>query len=53
MRTRTVLFVENTPGEELSRRIREQFNRMEGIIGYKMKVVECVEAQLKDLFTLT
>ena len=53
LRTRTVLFVENTPNGELSKRIREQLARMEGIMGYKMKVVERVGTQLKDLFSLT
>ena len=53
LQTRTVLFVENTPGGELASKIRDQLTRMEGIMGYKMKVVERVGTQLKDLFSLT
>ena len=53
IKTRTVIFVEHTPGGELSKRIREQLSRIEGMMGFKMKVVERSGTQIKDLFSLT
>ena len=40
LRTRVVLFLEQTPMGELARRVREQLVRMEDILGYRIKVVE-------------
>ena len=40
LKTRSVLFVENTPGGELAGRIRELLRRLEPTIGFRIKVVE-------------
>ena len=40
LKTRTVLFVEQTKGGGLARVIRELLARIEHILGYKIKVVE-------------
>ena len=40
LKTRTVIFVEFTPGGELSKRMRELLMRLEWSPGYKIKVVE-------------
>ena len=53
LKTRTVLFVEHTPGGELAKRLREQLSRMEGLMGFKIKVVERTGTALKDLFSLS
>ena len=53
LKTRTVIFVEFTPEGELSKRIRELMGRLEGILGYKIKVIERTGSKLKDLFPLT
>ena len=39
-KTRAALFVEQTPRGELASSIREQLQRMEGVMGYKLRVVE-------------
>ena len=53
IKTRTVLFVEHTPGGELSKRIRETLSRLEDMMGFRIKVVERTGTQIKDLFSLT
>ena len=40
LRTRAVLFVEQTPQGELARRMKEQLQRLEATIGFKLRVVE-------------
>ena len=40
LKTRAVLFLEQTPMGELAKRVREQLVRMEDILGYRIKVVE-------------
>ena len=52
-KTRTVLFVEHTPGGELAKRLRDQLSRLEGLMGFKIKVVERAGTALKDLFSLS
>ena len=52
-RTRSVLFVEHTPGGELAKRLREQLLRMETLMGFHIKVIERTGTKLKDLFSLT
>ena len=53
IKTRTVLFVEHTPGGELAKRLRDQLSRLEGLMGFKIKVVERTGTALKDLFSLS
>ena len=53
LKTRTVLFVEHTPDGTLAKRLREQLERMEQTIGFKIKVVEHAGTKLKDMFSLT
>ena len=50
---RTVLFVEHTPGGELAKRLRGTIARLEGILGFRVKIVERTGTQIKDLFPLT
>ena len=52
-RTRTVLFVEQTPGGKLARSLREVLKRIEGILGFKVKVVERTGSTLKNLLPNT
>ena len=42
LKVRAVLFIEQTPFEELARRAREILSRLEGTMGYRVKVVERV-----------
>ena len=49
-RTRSVLFVEKTPEGELSIRLRELLNRLEHLLGFKLKVVERGGTSLRDMF---
>ena len=52
MKTRSVLFVENTRNGELARTIKEVCGRLEEILGYRIKVVERAGTPLKLLFPL-
>ena len=47
--TRTVLFVENTRGGELAKRLRSVEKRTENMMGFKTKIVEGVGSKLKNL----
>ena len=40
LKTRAVLFVEQTPNGELARQIKELLVRLEPIVGFKLRVVE-------------
>ena len=53
LETRSVIFVEHTPDGMLAKRLREQVNRMEHIMGFKLKVVERTGTRLKDMFSPT
>ena len=53
LETRSVIFVEHTPDGMLAKRLREQVNRMEHIMGFKFKVVERTGTRLKDMFSPT
>ena len=53
VKVRTVLFVENTPGGELARRIREVLSKNEGTLGFRIKVVERAGTPLARQFPLT
>ena len=49
---RTVLFVDQSPGGELARRIKEQLRTMEPTLGFKTKVVERTGQTLGSKFPL-
>ena len=49
LETRSVLFVEQSRGGELAKRLREVERRANKIVGYKTKIVEGVGNKLKDL----
>ena len=49
METRSVLFVEQSKGGELAKRLREVERKANRIVGYKTKIVEGVGNKLKDL----
>ena len=49
---KTVLFVEQSPGGELAKRIRESLRRMEPTLGFKVKVVERTGRSLGSKFPL-
>ena len=49
--TRTVLFVENTRGGELAKRLREVEKRTQRMTGFKTKIVEGVGSKLKNLLS--
>ena len=50
LRTRAVLFVEQTPRGELARLVREQLHKLEGIMGYKLRVVERTGRSIVTIF---
>ena len=47
--TRTVLFIEQTKGGELAKRLREVERRTHKMTGFRTKIVEGVGAKLKNL----
>ena len=47
--TRTVLFVENTKGGELAKRLRNVERKTQNMMGFKTKIVEGVGSKLKNL----
>ena len=49
---KTVIFVEQTPGGELAKRLRELFKRLEGTVGFYIKVVERAGRSVRSLFPL-
>ena len=53
MRTRAVLFVEQTPYGELAKRVRELLQRLEPTLGFRLKVVERTGRSLQSLFGQT
>ena len=53
LRTRAVLFLEQTPQGELARRIREQIQILEPTLGYKVRVVERTGRSIKNMFAQT
>ena len=50
---RSVLFVEQTPGGELAKRLREQIKTLQPIMGFNIKVVERAGSSLRSRFPLT
>ena len=53
LKTRSVLFVEQTKDGRLAKDIREGLLRLEGILGFRIKVVEKAGAPLKRIFPNT
>ena len=50
---KSVIFVEQTPGGELAKRLRELLTRIEPTVGFSIKVVERSGRSLQSLFPLT
>ena len=53
LRIAAVLFVENTKGGALAKSLREVIERLKGILGYSIKVVERSGTPLRMMFPLT
>ena len=53
LKTRTVLFVEQTRGGKLAKDIREVLSRLEGLLGFRVKVVERSGTGLKNILPNT
>ena len=51
LKTRSVMFVEQTPGGELARRVKEQLQNLEETLGFKLKVVERSGRSLTSVFS--
>ena len=51
LEVRSVLFVEQTPGGELSKRLREQLRGMEDTLGFKVRVAERTGRSLGSSFS--
>ena len=52
-KTAAVLFIENTKEGKLAQNIREVLERLEGMLGYKIKVVERAGTPLRLMFPLS
>ena len=53
LKTRAPLFLEQTPNEELARRTKELLQKLEPILGYRIRVVERTGSILKSLLNQT
>ena len=53
LKTRTVLFVDQTPGGELAGRLKALYLGLESTMGFKIKVVERTGKTLRSSFPLT
>ena len=53
LKTRTILFVEQTRDGKLAKELREVFRRLEGILGFRVKVVERTGSSLKSILPNT
>ena len=53
IKTRSVLFVDQTPQGELASRLREVLRGLEGAMGFRIKVVERTGATIRSNFPLT
>ena len=49
LRTRAVLFLEQTPNGELSRRVKELLGRLEPVLGFRLRVAERTGRSLQSL----
>ena len=53
LKTRAVIFLEQTPGGELARRVREQLVSLEPTLGYRLRVVERTGRSIQSIFSQT
>ena len=53
IKTRSVIFVDQTPGGQLAASLREMFTRLEHLMGFRVKVAEKSGCSLKSKFSLT
>ena len=53
MKTRAVIFVDQTPGGELAKQMREQIVKLEPILKYRLRVVERTGRNLLSNFPQT
>ena len=53
LKTRAVLFLEQTPQGELSKRVREKLQDLEPVLGYRIKVIERTGRSLQSVFSQT
>ena len=53
LKTRAVLFLEQTPRGELAGKMREQLARLEPTLGFKIKVVERTGRSIQSMFSQT
>ena len=53
LKTAAVLFIENTKEGRLAKNMREVMERIQNILGYRVKVVERAGTPLKLMFPLT
>ena len=53
IKTRTIIFVEQTRDSKLAKELREVLKRLEGILGFRVKVCERTGSKMKDLFSNT
>ena len=53
VKTRSVIFVEQTPLGELSRRMKDQLHRLELTLGYRMKVFQRTGRSITSIFAQT
>ena len=53
LKTRSVLFVDQTPGGELAKQVREKLRDLEPILGYRLRVVERTGRNLLRSFPQT
>ena len=51
LKTRAVLFVEQTPQGELAKKMKEQLQGLEATLGYRIRVVERTGESLKNIFS--
>ena len=53
MKTKSVLFVDQTPNGELAKLLRETLRRLEHILGFRVKIVEKTGTPIKGNFSVT
>ena len=51
LKTRAVLFVEQTPQGELAKKMKEQLQGLEATLGFRIRVVERTGRSLKNIFS--
>ena len=53
LRTRAVMFIDQTPQGELARRVRDQLQKLEMTLGFRIKVMEKTGRSLQGIFNQT